>query len=259
MNDSERNERNDIIAGRNAVREALQSGRPVDYVMLAKGERQGSVGEIIKLAKEKGVPIREVAPIKLDSLCPGGRHQGIACSAAAHEYASVDDIFRSAEEKGEPPLILIADGLTDPHNLGAIIRCAEAAGAHGIIVPERRAAGLTWAVGKASAGALEYVPVARVTNLAQCIDRLKERGVWVCAADMDGGTWCEADMTGALAIVIGSEGAGVGRLVKEKCDFVVSLPMNGKINSLNASCACAVVLYEAARQRAGINARNGKK
>lgn len=253
MNDIERN---DIIAGRNAVKEALLSGRPVDYVMIAKGERQGSVGEIIKIAKNKGIPIRDVAPIKLDTLCPGGRHQGVACSAAAHEYASVDDIFAAAEEKGEPPFIIIADGLTDPHNLGAVIRTAEAAGAHGVIVPERRAAGLTWAVGKASAGALEYVPVARVTNLVRCIEQLKERGVWVCAADMDGDTWCQADLSGAIAIVVGSEGNGVGRLVKEKCDFVVSLPMNGSINSLNASCACAIVLYEAARQRAGINARN---
>jgi len=249
-------ERNDIVAGRNAVKEALQSGRPVDYVMIARGDRQGSVADIIKLAKQKGVPIREVAPIKLDSLCPGGRHQGVACSAAAHEYASVDDIFALAEERGEPPFIVIADGLTDPHNLGAIIRTAEAAGVHGVIVPERRAAGLTWAVGKASAGALEYVPVARVTNLVRCIEQLKERGVWVCAADMDGDPWCQCDLAGAMAIVIGGEDSGVGRLVKENCDFVVSMPMNGKINSLNASCACAVLLYEAARQRAGINARN---
>ena len=249
-------ERNDIVAGRNAVKEALQSGRPVDYVMIARGDRQGSVADIIKLAKQKGVPIREVAPIKLDSLCPGGRHQGVACSAAAHEYASVDDIFALAEERGEPPFIVIADGLTDPHNLGAIIRTAEAAGVHGVIVPERRAAGLTWAVGKASAGALEYVPVARVTNLVRCIEQLKERGVWVCAADMDGDPWCRCDLAGAMAIVIGGEDSGVGRLVKENCDFVVSMPMNGKINSLNASCACAVLLYEAARQRAGINARN---
>lgn len=241
--------RTDIVAGRNAVRELLLSGRAVDSVMVARGERQGALRAILELAREKGVPVREVAPIKLDSLCPGGRHQGIAATGAAHEYSSMEDILDLAEQRGEPPLIIIADGLSDPHNLGAIIRTAEAAGAHGVIVPKRRAVGLTWATGKAAAGALEYVPVARVTNLSQCIDSLKERGVWVCAADMDGQSWQTADMTGPLAIVIGGEDSGVSRLVREKCDFIVSLPMLGKINSLNASCACAVMLYEAVRQR----------
>lgn len=247
---------NDVIAGRNAVREVLLSGRPVDCVMIAKGERQGAVSQIIAIAKQNGVPVREVSPVKLDSLCPGGRHQGVCAMTAAHEYATVDDIFAAAEKSGQPPFIILADGISDPHNLGAILRTAEAAGAHGVIVPKRRAAGLTWSVGKASAGALEYVPVARVPNIAQCVDELKKRGVWVCAADMDGQDWCSADLTGPIALVIGGEDTGVSRVVRDKCDFVLSLPMNGSINSLNASCACAIMLYEIARQRAGIPANN---
>lgn len=246
----------EIIAGRNAVREAIESGRAIDSVMVARGERQGTLRVIIELARGRGIPVREVSPVKLDSLCPGGRHQGVCASAAAHEYAEVADILALAEQRGEPPFIVIADGMSDPHNLGAIIRTAEAAGAHGVIIPKRRASGLTWTVGKASAGALEYVPVARVPNLASCIDDLKKRGIFVCAADMDGESWCGANLTGAMAIVIGGEDGGVSRLVRDKCDFVVSLPMYGKINSLNASCACAVVLYETARQRNAIKARN---
>ncbi len=249
-------QRNDIIAGRNAVREAILHGTAIDSVMIAKGERQGSLRVIVELAREKGIPVREVSPVKLDSLCPGGRHQGVCASTAAHEYAELPDLFKLAEERGEPPFIILADGMSDPHNLGAILRTAEAVGAHGVVIPKRRASGLTWTVGKASAGALEYVPVARVPNLASCIDDLKKQGVWVCAADMDGDSWCKADLTGPLAVVIGGEDGGVSRLVREKCDFIVSLPMYGKINSLNASCACAVVLYEAARQRNGISARN---
>lgn len=247
---------NDIIAGRNAVREALLSGRAIDSVLIAKGERQGSLIPIIKLAKEKGVPVRDASPAKLDALCPGGRHQGVCAYAAAHEYAEIEDIFRLAEQRGEPPFIILADGLNDPHNLGAIMRSAEAAGAHGIIIPKRRSVGLTWTVGKASAGALEYVPVARTPNLAQCVDDLKKRGVWVYAADTGGEQWCMPSLRGAIALVIGGEDTGVSRLVREKCDGVLSLPMAGKINSLNASCACAVLLYEIARQRAGIKANN---
>ena len=263
FNDSGRREvteqRNDIIAGRNAVREALLNGIAIDSVMIAKGERQGSLRVIVELARERGIPVREVSPVKLDSLCPGGRHQGVCAGTAAHEYAELSDLFALAEERGEPPFIILADGMSDPHNLGAILRTAEAVGAHGVVIPKRRASGLTWTVGKASAGALEYVPVARVPNLASCIDDLKKRGIWVCAADMDGDSWCGADLTGPLAVVIGGEDGGVSRLVREKCDFIVSLPMYGKINSLNASCACAVVLYEAARQRNNITARNPKK
>lgn len=248
---------NDIIAGRNSVKEAILSGRAIDSVMIARGERQGSLRVITELARDRGIPIREVSPVKLDSLCPGGRHQGVCATVAAHEYAELADILKLAEEKGEPPFLILADGLSDPHNLGAILRTAEAAGAHGVVIPKRRAVGLSWTVGKASAGALEYVPVARVSNLSQCIDDLKQRNIWVCAADMEGQDWCTANLTGPLAVVIGGEDGGVSRLVRDKCDFVVSLPMLGKINSLNASCACAVVLYEAARQRKGIKARNG--
>lgn len=247
---------NDVVAGRNAVRETLASGRAVDCIMVAKGERQGSLSPIIAMAKGKGIPVREVSPVKLDAMCPGGRHQGVCALAAAHEYAELDDIFALAEQRGEPPFIILADGISDPHNLGAILRSAEAAGAHGVVVPKRRAVGLTWTVGKASAGALEYVPVARVANIAQCVEDLKKRGVWVCAADMDGQPWCGASLTGPIALVIGGEDSGVSRLVRERCDIVLSLPMNGKINSLNASCACAIVLYEIARQRAGIAANN---
>ncbi len=257
FDDTERH--NDLIAGRNAVKEALLSGRAIDSVLIAKGERQGSLIPIIRLAKEMDIPVRDVAPAKLDALCPNGKHQGVAAWAAAHDYAELEDIFKLAEKKGEPPFIVIADGVCDPHNLGAIVRSAEGAGAHGVIIPKRRAAGLTWTVGKASAGALEYVPVVRTPNLAQCIDTLKKRGIWVCAADRGGEQWCAADMSGALAVVVGGEDTGVSRLVKDKCDFVVSLPMNGAINSLNASCACAIILYEAARQRAGIEARNKKQ
>lgn len=260
MNDKFENrtsaQHNDIVAGRNAVRETLMSGRAIDCIMVARGERQGSLHQIIELAKKKGIPVRDVAPVKLDTLCPGGRHQGVCAMTAAHEYAEVEDIFALAKERGEDPFIIIADEIADPHNLGAILRSAEAVGAHGVIVPKRRATGLTWTVGKSSAGALEYVPVARVANLASCIDDLKKRGVWVCAADMDGESWCSASLTGPIAVVIGGEDNGVGRLVREKCDFVISLPMRGKINSLNASCACAVVLYEVARQRLGIPANN---
>ena len=242
-------ENNDIIFGRNPVREALLSGREIDSLLVARGERQGSVRVIIEMCREKGVPVRDVAPIKLDSLCPGGSHQGVAAYVAAHEYSSVDDIFALAASRGEPPLIVLCDGLSDPHNLGAVIRTCDAAGDHGVIIPKRRAAGLTWAVDKASAGALEYVPVARVTNLTSCISELKEKGVWVCAADMDGQPMVKSDMTGPLAIVIGGEDGGISRLVRESCDFAVAIPMRGRINSLNASCACAVMLYEAIRQR----------
>ncbi len=244
----------DVIAGRNAVAEALRSGRPVDCLYVARGGR-GSLGALTAQARNRGVPVKETNARMLDRLCGGTAHQGVAAVAAAKEYASVDDIFRLAQERGEPPFILVADGLEDPHNLGAVIRVAECAGAHGVIVPQRRSAGLTAAVEKASAGALEYVPVARVTNLAAALDGLKARGVWVYGADMDGQSWCGVDYSGPLALVIGSEGAGLGRLVREKCDFVISLPMLGKIDSLNASVACGVICYEIVRQRHGVKTK----
>ena len=250
------NERdNNLIIGRNAVSEALRSGRNIDTLLVVRGERNGSVGRIIAECKEKGVVIKEVDKKKLDFMCGQGNHQGVAAYAAVHEYSSVEDIFALAEERGEAPFIILCDELEDPHNLGAIIRTAETAGAHGIIIPKRRNASLTWAVGKASAGAVEYVPVARVGNLASTIDELKKRGLWVYTADMDGQNWCETDFSGPVALVVGSEGNGVSRLIKEKSDFVVSLPMRGKITSLNASVAAGILMYEVSRQRLGLKAK----
>lgn len=251
-----REKHSDLITGRNAVTEALRSGRPIECVMTARSDGSGrSFGQIIAMAKERGVTVKEVSPAKLDAMC-GGNHQGIAALAAVHEYAEVADMFALAESKGETPLLILCDGIEDPHNLGAIIRSAEAAGAHGVVIPKRRAVGLTWAVGKSSAGALEYMPVARVANLSACIEQLKEKGVWVYCADMDGQSWCGGDLTGPIALVIGGEDSGVSRLVREKCDGVLSLPMRGSINSLNASVACAIVMYEITRQRSGIKAYN---
>lgn len=244
-----------LIIGRNAVSEALRSGRNIDTLLVVRGERNGSVGRIISECKEKGVVIKEVDKKKLDFMCGQGNHQGVAAYAAVHEYSSVEDIFALAKERGEAPFIILCDELEDPHNLGAIIRTAETAGAHGIIIPKRRNASLTWAVGKASAGAVEYVPVARVGNLASTIDDLKKRGLWVYTADMDGQNWCETDFSGPVALVVGSEGNGVSRLIKEKSDFVVSLPMKGKITSLNASVAAGILMYEVSRQRSGIKAK----
>ena len=244
-----------IIAGRNAVAEALRAGRSIDSILVARGERSGSVTAIAAKAKQKNITVKETDPRKLDFLCGGAVHQGIAAVAAVVETVELEDLFRRAEEKGEAPFFVIADEVEDPHNLGALIRSAEAAGAHGMIIPKRRAAGLTYAVGKASAGAVEYLPVARVTNLAAAIEEIQQRGVWVYAADMDGEPWCTANLTGALALVVGGEDHGVGRLVKEKCDGVLSLPMCGQINSLNASVAGAILMYEAVRQRLGLTAR----
>lgn len=240
---------NDLIIGRNAILEALKSERGIDTLLVARGVRNGSVGRILSECREKGIVIKEVDEKKLDFMCGKGNHQGVAAYVAAHEYASVDDILQSARDKNEDPFLIICDEIEDPHNLGAIIRTAEAAGAHGIIIPKRRNASLTWAVGKASAGAVEYMPVARVGNLAGTIDELKKNGIWIYSADMGGTLWNETDFKGPVALVIGSEGNGVGRLIKEKSDFIVSLPMNGKINSLNASVAAGILMYEVARQR----------
>lgn len=249
-------ENSDVIAGRNPVTEALRSGRAIEKLLIAKGELSGSVKVIAALAKEKHIPIKEVDRKKLDFICGGTSHQGIAAIAAVKEYASVEDIFNLAAEKGEQPFIIVLDEIEDPHNLGAIIRTAECAGAHGVIIPKRRAVGLTYTVGKASAGAYEYIPVARVTNIVNTLDELKERGCWVYGADMNGESYCTADLKGASVLVIGSEGKGLGRLVKEKCDAVLSLPMLGKINSLNASVAAGVLMYEFTRQRLGIKANH---
>ena len=239
----------DVIAGRNAVYEALKSGRPVDSVLIAKGNTGGPVGRIVSLCREKGVTIKDVSPAKLDALCAGLNHQGVAAIAAAHEYLTVEDILKRAEKKKEPPFIIIADEINDPHNLGAIIRTAEAAGAHGIIIPKRGAVGLTAAVGKASCGALEYMPVARVSNLVSTVEELKKMNIWIYGAEMSGQPYYQTDFSGACALVIGSEGFGISRLLREKCDFLVSLPMRGKIESLNASVAAGILMYEIVRRR----------
>ncbi len=247
----------DIIAGRNPVTEALRSGRAIESVLIAKGELNGSVRVIAAKAKSLKIPIKEVDKRKLDALCGGAVHQGVAAIAAIKEYSTVDDIFALAESRNEPPFIVVLDEIEDAHNLGAIIRTAECAGAHGIIIPKRRAVGLNYTVGKTSAGAYEYMPIARVTNIPTVLDELKERGCWIYGADMDGTVYAENDLRGAAALVIGSEGNGLGRLVREKCDVILSLPMCGKINSLNASVAAGILMYEFTRQRLHIKSING--
>lgn len=247
--DFENEQRQDLIIGRNAVAEALKSGRTIDSLLVARGERGGSIGKIIGQCRDKGIVVKETDVRKLDKICGGSNHQGVAAWAAAHEYSSIEDILRNAEEKGEQPFVIICDEIEDPHNLGAIIRTADACGAHGIIIPKRRGVSLTYAVGKVSAGAVEYVPVAKVANLPSAIEELKEKGFWVYGADMNGTRWDQQDYSGSVALVIGSEGKGISRLVREKCDFVVSLPMKGKINSLNASVAAGILMYEIAKHR----------
>ncbi len=239
----------DIIFGRNSVAEALKAERPLDSVLVARGERSGSVPKILADAKSAGIPIKEVDRKKLDFMCGHGNHQGIIAVGAVKAYSTVEDIFALAEERGEPPFIIVCDEIEDPHNLGAIIRTAEASGAHGVIVPKRRSAPLSYTVAKTSAGAVEFMHVARVTNIPQTLDELKDKGVWIYCADMDGETFYNANLKGAIALVIGSEGKGVGRLVKEKCDVVLSMPMKGNINSLNASVAAGILMYEISRQR----------
>ena len=238
-----------IIVGRNPVTEALRSGREIDKLMVSSEE--GSMKKILALAKERRIPVMKVEKSAIDRMAEGKAHQGVAAYVSAYAYAELEDIFRVAEERGEDPFIIILDNLEDPHNLGAIMRTAECAGAHGIIIPKRRACGLTEVVAKASAGAIEYMPCVKVTNIAQTIEELKERGIWVAACDMGGTEYYKADLKGKLAVVIGSEGFGISRLVKEKCDFVVSMPMVGRITSLNASNAAAVIIYEVRKQRDG--------
>jgi len=238
-----------VVIGRNAVRELLMGGRDVDKLYITSGEREGSINQLLGIAAERGIPITECDRTRLDTIAKGGRHQGIIAIAAERNYSSIDEIIEYANDRGEPPFVVVCDGVEDPHNLGAIIRSAECSGAHGIIIPKRRAVGLTATVAKSSAGALEHMRVAKVTNLASAIDELKERGLWIYAADMDGSTYYKTDMKGATALVLGSEGFGISRLVKEKCDFIVSIPLYGQVNSMNVSCAAAVLLAEVARQR----------
>lgn len=238
------------LEGRNAIAEALKSGRTIDKLFIASGDTDKSLQRLAAQAKEAGAVIVPVDRRKLDAMSFTRSHQGVIALAAAHEYYSIDDILEEAASRGEAPLIVICDELSDPHNLGAIIRTAECAGAHGVIIPKRRSVGLTAVVGKASAGALEYLPVARVANLVSAIHDLQKAGVWVFGTAADGNTALyQADLKGPAAIVIGNEGDGMSRLVAEACDFKVSIPMRGRISSLNASNAAAILLYEAARQR----------
>lgn len=239
----------DKIIGRNPVLEAIKAGRSIDKILIKKGKYEGSIIPVVKKAKEAGIIIQETERSKLDAVAEGGNHQGVIAYVSAYEYVSVADILNKAREKGEAPFVIICDKITDPHNLGAIIRTANCVGAHGVIIPKRGSAGLNSAAVKTSAGAVEYTGVAKVTNISDTIEKLKKEGLWIAAADMDGQPMYEVDLKGALGIVIGSEGEGVSRLVKEKCDFIVSIPMCGEINSLNASVAAGVVMYEALRQR----------
>lgn len=243
------NSNNNIICGRNPVLEALRSGREIDRLFVAHGTGGGSVTAIIAKCRAKGILIKEISPQKLDYYCGGANHQGVAVMFASQEYATVDDMFALAETRGEKPFLIICDEIEDPHNLGAIIRTAEATGVHGVIIPERRSASLNATVAKAACGALEYVPVARVTNIANTIDALKERGVWVFGADMDGDDYTKTDFDTPSALVIGNEGKGIGALTAKKCDAILSLPMLGKINSLNASVAAGILMYEVVRSR----------
>ena len=238
-----------LVVGRNAVRELLKSGRDIDKIFVQKGEREGSIVVLTAEAASRHIPLVEVDKIKLDKMTGGAAHQGIVAMAAEKQYSTVDEILEIARERGEKPLIVISDGITDPYNLGAMIRCAEGAGAHGVIIPKRRAVGLTPAVTKSSAGAIEHMAIAKVSNIAQTIEELKEKGLWVFAAEAGGDAYYDTDFNCAAAIVFGSEGNGVSNIVKEKSDYITSIPMYGHVNSLNVSTAAAVILSEVARQQ----------
>lgn len=243
-------EYSDRLEGRNPVYEALKSGRPLNKIIMAKGIHEGLVKKIWGMARDQNIIIQEVDREKLDAISDTGAHQGIIAYVASAKYVEVEDILNKAKGRGESPFILILDEITDPQNLGAIIRTADSAGVHGIIIPKRRAVGLTSVVAKASAGAIEYVPVARVSNIGQTIDLLKKNGIWVVGTDASGEQrHYKKDLTGPIAIVTGSEGEGISRLVKDKCDFIVKIPMKGKVSSLNASVSAALVMYEIVRQR----------
>ncbi len=237
------------LEGRNAILEVLRSGRDIEKIMVAKGNVEGTIKRIVAMAAEKGVVIQEVSRHKLDEISQTKNHQGVIALVSAHNYVEVSDILAAAREKKEDPFVLILDGITDPHNFGAILRTAECAGVHGVIIPKRRSVGLNATVGKTSVGAVEYMPVARVTNIVNTMEYLGKEGLWMACADMKGLDHFDTNMKGPLALVIGSEGNGVSRLVKEKCDFTVSIPMYGQISSLNASVAAALLMYEVVRQR----------
>ncbi|MCD8370195.1 MAG: 23S rRNA (guanosine(2251)-2'-O)-methyltransferase RlmB [Clostridiales bacterium] len=239
------------IEGRNAVLEAFRSGRPVDRLFVQDGCKDGPVLTIVREAKKQDTVIHFVPRLRLDQMSETGKHQGVIAYAAAYEYAEVEDILKAAEEKGEPPFLILLDGIEDPHNLGAIIRTANLAGAHGVIIPKHRAVGLTATVAKTSAGAINYTPVAKVTNLVQTMEDLKKRGLWFVCADMKGDLMYRVNLKGPIGLVIGKEGSGVSRLVQETCDMTARIPMKGDIDSLNASVAAGVLAYEIVRQRMG--------
>ena len=238
-----------VIEGRNAVREAFRAGKTIDRLYVQDGLKDGVIQALVKQAKKADAIVTWTAKERLDQMSETGKHQGVIAHAAAYEYAEVEDILKKAEERGEAPFIFLLDNIEDPHNLGAIIRSANLMGAHGVIIPKRRAVGLTATVAKASAGAINYTPVAKVNNISQTIEQLKERGLWFVCADMDGEVMYDLNLTGPIGVVIGSEGEGVSRLVKEKCDFTAAIPMKGDIDSLNASVAAGVLGYEIVRQR----------
>ncbi len=238
-----------LIEGRNAVIEALRAGKPIDKLYLLDGCQDGPISTIKREAKKTDAILKFVEKERLDQMSQTGHHQGVIAQAAAYEYAEVEDLLKRAEEKGEPPFLILLDNIEDPHNLGAIIRTANLAGAHGVIIPKNRAVGLTATVARTSAGALNYTPVAKVTNLSKTIEDLKKKGLWFVCADMDGELMYRLDLKGSIGLVIGSEGDGVSRLVKEKCDFAAAIPMKGDIDSLNASVAAGVLAYEIVRQR----------
>lgn len=238
-----------LVIGRNAVRELLAGGRDIEKLYIRSGEREGSINLLLGEAAARRIPVIEVDKARMDLMSGGGAHQGIIAIAAEKNYSTVEEILEYTASLGEPPFIVLCDGVEDPHNLGAIIRSAECSGAHGVIIPKRRAVGLTSVVSKSSAGALEHMRIAKVTNLAVTMDELKEKGLWFYAADMGGESYEKTDLHGAVGLVLGSEGDGISRLVKEKCDFTVSIPMYGRVNSLNVSAAAAVLLSEIARQK----------
>ncbi|MCR5596047.1 MAG: 23S rRNA (guanosine(2251)-2'-O)-methyltransferase RlmB [Lachnospiraceae bacterium] len=237
------------IEGRNAVIEALRAGTPIDKLFILDGCKDGPVSTIRREAKKRDIYVKYVSKDRLDQMSSTGKHQGVIAYGASYEYSSVEDILSKAKEANEDPFIILLDGIEDPHNLGAIIRTANQAGAHGVIIPRDRAVGLTAAVARASAGAISYTPVARVTNIGQCMEELKKEGLWFACADMDGDCMYDIDLTGPIGLIIGSEGDGVGRLVKSKCDYIASIPMKGDIDSLNASVAAGILSYEIVRQR----------
>jgi 23S rRNA (guanosine2251-2'-O)-methyltransferase len=251
MEENKNNEEIFRIEGRNAVMEAFRAGKTIDKLFILDGCHDGSINSIVREAKKQDTIINYISKEKLSQMSTTGKHQGVIAQASAYAYSELEDIFANAEKKGEAPFVFILDEIEDPHNLGAIVRTANLCGAHGVIIPKRRAVGITATVVKASAGAISYTPVVKVTNIAKTIEELKERGMWFACADMDGEVMYNANLTGPMGLVIGNEGNGVSRLVKEKCDYIVSIPMKGDIDSLNASVAAGVLAYEVVRQRLG--------